>query len=403
MRILHVLSQKPDLTGSGIYVQAMIRESAARGHQNYLIAAANSSCAPPNLENSEISLINFETELLDYTLPGMSDVMPYRSSRFSDLQPKQIEVYEHVFLQKIIHAIDTFKPDIIHSHHLWLLSSLIGQNIASPAITTSCHGSDIRQFYLCPHLQLKILDGCRKIDHILALTQSQKNEISDTYNISLEKISVVGAGFDNSTFTFAEKRKQSHLQLLYCGKLSRAKGVPHLLKALQPLQEFDWHLHLVGSGTDPERSECLELAEQLGNRITVYGALKQSQLAAILQKTHFFILPSLFEGLPLVILEALACGCRIIASDLPGCREIKEKVDTDLMYLINLPRLNNIDAVEAADERHFINTITHALVQAFSDIHNSPLLTQERVERNVSPFTWKRVYGKISDIYIDLT
>lgn len=402
MRILHILSQRPDLTGSGIYVQAMIRESSARGHRNYLIAAANHSSSIPNLDGCEQVIVPFETGQLDFTIPGMSDVMPYRSSRFSEMTARQLAKYENVFWDSIQLVISYFQPDIIHSHHLWLLSSLIGKNVVSTPIVTSCHGSDLRQFFLCSHLQQRVVEGCRRINQIIVLTQSQREEISSLFSIPRERICVVGAGFDKTHFYFLNNRKPQPLQFLYCGKLSRAKGVPQLLKALQHLEVFNWHLHIVGSGTNPEKKECLRLAEQLGNRVTVHGTLDQPHLAKLLHKTHIFVLPSLFEGLPLVILEALACGCRVVASDLPGCREVKEQVDDDLIRLIELPPLTSIDSLAAADEQIFIRNITQALSLAQQDAASSPAVSPERITKNIACFAWERIYDKIYKRYQEL-
>jgi hypothetical protein len=55
----------------------------------------------------------------------MSDVMPYPSRRFSDLTTADLAVYETCFSDRLGEAVKIFRPDIIHSHHLWLLTALI--------------------------------------------------------------------------------------------------------------------------------------------------------------------------------------------------------------------------------------------------------------------------------------
>ena len=77
------------------------------------------------------------------------------------------------------------------------------------------------------------------------------------------------------------------------------------------------------TGSRAEKAECLALAAQLGEeRVTVHGPMLQAELADLFKQAHIFVLSSLFEGLPLVLLEALACGCRLVATDLPGVREV---------------------------------------------------------------------------------
>ena len=74
-------------------------------------------------------------------------------------------------------------------------------------------------------------------------------------------------------------------------------------------------------------------------RITSYNVC----YTKLLRRCHLFILPSFYEGLPLVLLEALASGCRIITTDLSGCRELLDAADPDLVEFVELPVLQEID------------------------------------------------------------
>ena len=78
---------------------------------------------------------------------------------------------------------------------------------------------------------------------------------------------------------------------------------------------------------------CLELAAKGGASVTVHGRINQQDLARLMGSCHIFILPSFYEGLPLVLLEALASGCRIITTDLPGCKELLGDADPDLVAI----------------------------------------------------------------------
>jgi len=81
-------------------------------------------------------------------------------------------------------------------------------------------------------------------------------------------------------------------------------------QALGRLLHQPWLLHLVGGGTGEEKAEVLALTRPLGRRVVVHGPLPQEDMAAILRKVHLAVLPSFFRGLPLVVLEGLAAGCR---------------------------------------------------------------------------------------------
>ena len=78
LKILHVLSQRPDSTGSGIYVQAMIREATAFGYDNLLVAGLSSTMSDVTecIEQDKSIFVNFHNADVSYQIPGMSDVMP---------------------------------------------------------------------------------------------------------------------------------------------------------------------------------------------------------------------------------------------------------------------------------------------------------------------------------------
>ena len=84
------------------------------------------------------------------------------------------------------------------------------------------------------------------------------------------------------------------------------------------------------------------LAAELGERVRVYGALPQKSLAKVMRESHILVLPSFYEGLQLVILEGLASGCRIVATDFPGTKEILGNFYTNIITLVKTPRLRFI-------------------------------------------------------------
>lgn len=398
MKILHLLSQRPDSTGSGIYIQAILRESRANNHTNFIIAGLNGNNLPTeNIFDDTLSrFLRFQTKKFPFAIPGMSDVMPYPSSKFQDLSATQLNMYKEAFTACLTDVIPEYKPDIIHSHHLWLLSSLVKTHFPEIPLITNCHGSDLRQFQLCSHLRNEVSYGCRQIDTVLALTGHQRQQIHSLYAIPADKIQVVGAGIDTRSFYFQNKRKDSVPTIVYAGKLSRAKGVPWLLRAMLRLKTPRWHLHLVGSGTGRDLQECLEEAQPLHPNITIHGNVDQITLANILRRSHLFILPSFYEGLPLVVLEALACGCRVIATELPGCKELCKKCHDNLISLIKLPRLKHVDTPFQEDEEQFIEDIKYAVDEGLSK--TSPPTAAE-IKEATERYSWSKVFNKIENIY----
>jgi len=121
--VLHVLSQRPLLTGSGITLDAFARRAKQKGWEQHVAVGVPSNERNPvvgGLVRERIHPLLFGEGDLDFPVPGMSDVMPYPSTRFSSMTCDQLAAYENEWRDHLSGVIATVRPDIIHSHHVWL-------------------------------------------------------------------------------------------------------------------------------------------------------------------------------------------------------------------------------------------------------------------------------------------
>lgn len=102
--------------------------------------------------------------------------------------------------------------------------------------------------------------------------------------------------------------------VLFAGRLHPQKDPILLVRSMAVLKEPNIHLLIAGAGELEEqvRSEIGELG--LFGRVTMLGALKQAELASLHRISNVFVLSSAYEGLPLVVLEALACGTPVVTT-----------------------------------------------------------------------------------------
>lgn len=114
-------------------------------------------------------------------------------------------------------------------------------------------------------------------------------------------------------------RGESVTELLYVGRLDTVKGIPTLLRAVAQLGD-GYHLTIVGDGS--RRADYEALADDLGLSATVTFAGYQSNVARYYRSSDIFVLPSLSEGLPTVLMEAQACGLPVVSTDVGGAREL---------------------------------------------------------------------------------
>src|SRR3989339_408167 len=401
MKILHLLSQRPDSTGSGIYLQAMLREGAKQGYRNFLLAGLpeREALQLDGLRPERGHFVRFRGGDLSFEIVGMSDVMPYPSQRWRDLSGLELQSYEKAFSRKLTALVQDIQPDLIHSHHLWILTALTRRLFPELPLVATCHGSDLRQLHFCEHLRDRVLAECRRLHRIMALSKSQKADILRLIGVPEEMVEVVGAGYNQSLFYPEPKSRPNPVEMVYVGKLSRAKGVPWLLRALGRLLHLPWILHLVGGGTGEEKEEILALTRPLGSKVVVHGPLPQETMADILRKAHLAVLPSFFEGLPLVVLEALAAGCRVVTTALPGVVEMLEGYQSQAVSLVPRPRLKSQDQPHEEDEEVFVGELTKALETQVHAAQGQAELSLAEVSKVLDYYSWPAVFERVERVY----
>jgi len=327
LKILHLLSQQPGKTGSGVCLLTMTRLGGEAGFlQRAVIGLPKDAPLPdvPPLSPGDLFPVRFGEPPVPFPIPGMSDIMPYPSTRFSAFTDSMRAGYLEVFAAAMRAAADGFMPDIIHAHHLWLMTALARKQFPDIPLCVYCHGTELRQLQNAPHLAPYVIPGCRAVDRVFALHEENKRQIMEAYGINDERINIVGAGFRADVFrppdVCVPAVDQKALTVVYAGKISAPKGVPWLIEAMRkvtPPPGKQVRLVLAGSAGDDSARRIQAQATDLPNVIFL-GALDQSALGDVLRDADVFVLPSFFEGLPLVVMESLACDCRVVITDLPG-------------------------------------------------------------------------------------
>jgi len=138
-----------------------------------------------------------------------------------------------------------------------------------------------------------------------------------------QKIKVIYNGIDTNEFKPPKiKEKLKDLRILCVARLIKRKGVDYLLKALGKLKDEDFILTIIGDGK--EKESLINLAQKLkiSNKIKFLGPVPHSEIIKYYQQNDLFVLPSLNEGMSNTVLEAMACGLPIIATDVGGSKEL---------------------------------------------------------------------------------
>jgi len=380
MNILHLSAQKPDSTGSGVYLRETVAALARAGHNQAVIAGIAPEDDPQLAPGVLFRPVRFQTTELPFPVVGMSDVMPYTATRYRDLTPEMTEQFKVSFEQAIDDVLDRFTPDLIICHHLYLVCSVLThlvherkQSDSALAACTVCglsHSTDIRQMRQIPLERDFIRAGIKMLDRVYALHEAQAREIEEVYGIDSARIRVVGTGYDAGEFFVRPGlRKPGTAKLVFVGKVCYKKGVGALLSALDNLTVRipNVELTLVGGYSDKQEHDMLvQYAREHSLPVTFAGKLPHDDLVRAYNEADVFVLPSFYEGLPLVIVEALACGCKVVCTALPGIRPwIEANVDGNAVTFVEPPRMHDVDTPVDEDlpafEARLCDALEHAL------------------------------------------
>jgi glycosyltransferase involved in cell wall biosynthesis len=141
----------------------------------------------------------------------------------------------------------------------------------------------------------------------------------------MSKFLVIPNGVEWDRFKPVERPRNKKVKILFIGRLIPRKGFERVIRALPEVQEKareTFEVEVVGSGE--HRKKLDDLAQELGvvEQIKYVGTVPYDQLEKSYQRADIFVLTSLSEGMPSVILEAMGCGLPVVASDVGGNNEL---------------------------------------------------------------------------------
>lgn len=307
MKILRVVGDiYPDVTGGlEIHAHEMSKMQADRGHEVTVFTSNNANL--PELE-----------------LKDGYHIVRYR--RIMKIFGNSISVD---LLLKLIRNRKKF--DIIHAHsHLFLSTNIcaIIRILGSSPLIISNHGlmSASAPVWL-NELYLKSIGRwtLSRADKIICYTDEEKERLTTFLHIDERKIVVIPNGIKTDLFRPDKKASRSGPPtLLWVGRFVPGKGVTVLLDAFSLVNKKfpDVRLILVGDG--PSRNNTTRQTQNSGltNSVEIIVHIDNKKLPEIYNKSDIFVLPSLMEGVPRTMLEAMACGKPVIITEFPHLEKI---------------------------------------------------------------------------------
>ena len=234
-------------------------------------------------------------------------------------------------------------------------------------------------FYKKIFLQ-KILNYASKI---VVPTKDYIAIISKKYAISKYKIIVIPTGVDLNNFKSMSGKLHNPIRLLFVGRLTKQKNIRLLIKSFKKIidnNDFNIELHIVGEGEDKNKIIFLIKTLKLDNRVILHGSLIGNKLHKIYSNSDIFILPSMFESFGIVLIEAMASGIPIIASNIPCVRNVIKNNKTGLL----------------------VKTTPEDFAEAIEKLLNNPKLREKLIENGleeIKKYNWDKIVSKFEWIY----
>lgn len=229
-----------------------------------------------------------------------------------------------------VHTAQAFFPEVV-----MLVSKL--RNIPYIAhIHGDAKPSGRLGFFLYPYQKFFLQKFLKNSRRVVTLNRYYKIITRKKYNLS-SKITIISNGVNNNFFLDKSIRKRKKIYtLLFVGRLSIEKNIPLLIEAVSLLKNRVI-MHVVGNGEKQQEIRELIKTKNLKN-IILHGRKTGKDLLKLYNSSDIFLLASSYEGQPLVLLEAMATGTPIIASDINGTHELIDNVG----ILVRHPTSKNI-------------------------------------------------------------
>lgn len=225
--------------------------------------------------------------------------------------------------EKIQEVLEQENFDILHFHEPWvpiLSMQMLSRSNAGHVATFHAAMSERRTSRTVEKVITPYTKSIFKyIDAITAVSPTATNYVK---TLTTKKIEIVGNGIDLSKYSFSNvhKTKPNSKTVLYIGRLEKRKGVKYLLEAFKELSDnhSSYKLIIAGDGPDKEKLEFFVKSQNIKN-VKFLGYIDEKTKLSLLSKADVFCSPALYgESFGIVLLEAMAKGCVVVAGDNSG-------------------------------------------------------------------------------------
>lgn len=244
--------------------------------------------------------------------------------------------------------VGEWTPDVIHASSIHFQGSITAARLARrhkiPLVTTA-HVGSVSALPLLTRIATSIYENTfgrfvlRSSARVIAVSRATAAHVR---RLGARNVTVVANGVDHDRFAPPPQRPESPIEIVFVGRLIGNKGPAMALAAFSSLHHPTARLTFVGDG--PNRRNLERAGAKIGDTVRFLG--HRGDVAEVLKAAHIVVRPSQTEGQSLAMLEAMASGVVVVASDIEANRELIQTGETGLLHRIN----NVIDLADALRE-----------------------------------------------------
>lgn len=293
----------------------------------------------------------------------------------------------------LAHLVRAIRPDVMHVH--WLipqatcLRMLRAAGLRIPPILLTCHGADLFSFRGPWAIRLKRWSTAA-VDAATVVSRGMQPAL-EHLGMAADRISVEPMGVDlDERFTPGRDRIEGAKDVLFVGRLVEKKGLRHLLDAMPQVLQAHPTARLRIAGFGPEEAVCRARARTLGidHQVEFLGAVPQQDLPGLYRSAAVLAAPFVEsasgdqEGLGLVVIEAVGCGCPVVVG--------RVQATEDLLHLTG----GAVRSVDARDPR----ILARAVIDVLEDTGRARADAARARAAALRRLAWPRVAGRYREL-----
>jgi alpha-maltose-1-phosphate synthase len=325
-------------------------------------------------------------------------------------------------LRNVIMAGSVRQADIIHCHtwYTHLAGCLLKQLLDAPLVLTT-HSLEPHR----PWKEAQLGTAYRAstwlertafahADGVIAVSEAMKSETRELYQVPLERIRVVHNGidldyyrptFDPGTLVSLGIDPQKPF-ILFVGRITRQKGLIHLLRALPYLRKGT-QVVLCAGAPDTATLEA-EIQEKVGQVqsccdleiVWISETVPHDRLVVLYSHADLFVCPSVYEPFGIVNLEAMACGTPVVASAVGGIREAVTHGETGILVPFDSSGSGDFEPRDPEGFSRHLAAAINELLDSPARLQAMGAAARRRVEEH---FSWRSIAAKTLDFYREVT